>query len=106
MYSFEQMRNEYRTSSRKPKGKRPLGRPRHRGMWTRFSWLRIGSSDRHLKHGKEPLGSVKWWRPSCLLFGWCRDLIPWEAQAMHYLFQILSIHSSLSLPFAAMYSRC
>ena len=47
---------------RKPEGKRPFGRPRHRwedsikmdlhevgcGVWTGLSWLRIGTGGRHL----------------------------------------------------------
>jgi hypothetical protein len=52
----------YRVMVGKPEGKRPLGRPRHRwednikmdiqavdvGVWTGWSWLRIGSGGRHL----------------------------------------------------------
>jgi hypothetical protein len=45
-------RNAYRLLVRKPVGKRPLGKPRHRWMdllevrwalWTGFDWLRIGT---------------------------------------------------------------
>jgi hypothetical protein len=50
-------RNAYRSSVRKPEGKRPLGRPRRRRvdnigwifemwdgvMWTGLVWLRIGT---------------------------------------------------------------
>jgi hypothetical protein len=37
----------------KPEGKRPLGRPRHRGeigwgVWTGFDWLRIGTGSQLL----------------------------------------------------------
>jgi hypothetical protein len=49
--------NVYKVSVRKPEGKRPLGRPRRRwehgirmcvgeigwGVWSGFSWLRIGT---------------------------------------------------------------
>jgi len=53
-------RGMYRVLVGKPKGKRPLGRPRHRwednikmdlqkvGVWTGSSWLRIGTGGRHL----------------------------------------------------------
>jgi hypothetical protein len=51
-------RNVYRVLVRKPEGKRPLGRSRHRwedgikmdlreigwGVWVGFTWLRIGIS--------------------------------------------------------------
>jgi hypothetical protein len=50
-------RNVYKVLARKPEGKRPLGRPRHRwdgsrmdlretgcGVWIRLDWLRIGTS--------------------------------------------------------------
>jgi hypothetical protein len=53
-----QGRNVYRVLVRKPEGKRPLGRPRRRwedgikmdlreidrGVWSGFTWLRIGNS--------------------------------------------------------------
>jgi hypothetical protein len=52
-------RNVYRVLVGKPKGKRPLGRPKHRGddgikmdlretgwgVWSGFTWLRIGTTD-------------------------------------------------------------
>jgi len=52
----------YRILVRKPEGKRPLGRPRHRwkdnikvdiqevgcGVWTELSWFRIGTGGRCL----------------------------------------------------------
>ena len=55
-------RSIYRDLVGKPKGKRPLGRPRHRwednikidlqevgwGVWTGSSWLRIGTGCWHL----------------------------------------------------------
>jgi len=53
-------RGVYRVLVRKPEGKRPLGRPRHRGednikmdlqevgVWIGSSWLRIGTGGRHL----------------------------------------------------------
>jgi hypothetical protein len=56
-------RNAYRILLRKPEGKRPLGRPRHRWednirmdlrerenwvVWTGLIWLRIGTSGRPL----------------------------------------------------------
>jgi hypothetical protein len=45
-------RKEYRVLVGKPEGKRPLGRPRRRGVdnikiglvWTRLIWFRIGTS--------------------------------------------------------------
>jgi hypothetical protein len=50
--------NAYKILVRKPEGKRPLGRPRHRGrvilrlilkkysenVWTGFMWVRVGTS--------------------------------------------------------------
>ena len=55
-------RGVYRVLVGKPKGKRPLGRPRRRwedniktelqeggyGVWTGSSWIRIGTAGRHL----------------------------------------------------------
>ena len=55
-------RDVYRVSMGKPKGRRPLGRPRRRwednikmdlqevgcGVWTGSSWLRIGTGGGHL----------------------------------------------------------
>jgi hypothetical protein len=55
-------RKLYKVLAGKPKGKRPLGRPRHRwedgiridlreiglGVWIGFSWLRIGTGGRLL----------------------------------------------------------
>jgi len=53
-------RGVYRVLVRKPEGKRPLGRPRHRGednikmdlqevgVWIGSSWLRIGTGGGHL----------------------------------------------------------
>jgi len=55
-------RGIYRVSVGKPEGKRPLGRPRHRwednikiglqvvggGVWTGWSWLRIGTGSGYL----------------------------------------------------------
>ena len=55
-------RGVYRVLVGKPEGKRPLGRPRRRwednikkdlqevgwGIWTRSSWLRIGTGGGHL----------------------------------------------------------
>jgi hypothetical protein len=54
-------RGVYGVLVRKPKGKRPLGRPKHRwvdnikifkkwdvGVWTGSSWLRIGKGSGHL----------------------------------------------------------
>ena len=55
-------RGVYRVLVGKPEGKRPLGRPRHRwednikmdlqevggGVWTGWSWLRIGTGGGHL----------------------------------------------------------
>ena len=49
-------RGMYRVLIRKPEGKRPLGRSRHRwifgkwvvGLWTGSSWLRIGTGGGHL----------------------------------------------------------
>jgi hypothetical protein len=53
-----EMRNAYNILVRKPKGKRPLGRHKHRWedlimdlretewkVWTGFMWLRVESSD-------------------------------------------------------------
>ena len=59
----------YRVLVWKPEGKRPLGRPRCSwednikmdlqdvGVWTRSSWLRIGTGG---ECGDEPLGSIKY----------------------------------------------
>jgi hypothetical protein len=58
---------------KKPQGKRPLGRPKHRWednikvdlkgigleMWTGFIWLRIGFSGGLCEHGDEPSGFIK-----------------------------------------------
>jgi hypothetical protein len=66
-------RGVYRDMVGKPEGKRPLGRPRHRwednikmdfrkwdvGVWTGFSWLRIGKVAGTCECGNEPLGSIK-----------------------------------------------
>ena len=44
-------RGLYRVLVRKPKGKRPLGRPRRKwdmGVWTGSSWPRIGTGGGHL----------------------------------------------------------
>ena len=53
-------RRVYRVLMGKPGGKRPLGRPRRRwedniktnlqevGVWTGWSWLRMGTGGRHL----------------------------------------------------------
>jgi hypothetical protein len=55
-------RGACRVLVRKPEGKKPLGRPRHRwednikmdleemgcGVWTGSIWLRIGTGGRHL----------------------------------------------------------
>ena len=58
MYEGEERR--IRVLVRKPVGKRPLGRPRHRlddnnkmdfqlvGVWTESSWLRVGTGGGHL----------------------------------------------------------
>jgi len=58
-----EMRGTYRVLVGKPKGKRPLGRPRRRwedniktdlqevgcgGAWTGLTWLRIGTGRGHL----------------------------------------------------------
>jgi len=59
---MEEGRGVYRVLVRKPKGKRPLRRPRCRwegnikmdlqelgcGLWTESSWLRIGKGGGHL----------------------------------------------------------
>ena len=61
---YRERRGVYRVLVRKPKGRRPLGRPRHRwwgglilrwifrkwdvGVWTGSSWLRIGTGGGHL----------------------------------------------------------
>jgi hypothetical protein len=57
-HAWERGANVYRVLVRKPEGKRPLGRPRRRwedgfgmdfreigwgGVWSGFSWLRIGT---------------------------------------------------------------
>jgi hypothetical protein len=61
-YGGEERRDVYRVLMGKPKGKRPLGRPRCRwednmkmdlqevgcGVWTGSSWLRVGTGGRHL----------------------------------------------------------
>ena len=59
----------YRVLAWKPEGKRPLGRPRCSwednikmdlqdvGVWTRSSWLRIGTGG---ECGDKPLGSIKY----------------------------------------------
>jgi len=41
-------RGIYRVLGGEPEGKRPLGRPRHVGVWPGSSWLRIGTGGRHL----------------------------------------------------------
>jgi hypothetical protein len=64
-------RKVYRVLVGKPKGKTLLGRPRHRwecgirmdlgeiggGVWSGFSWLRIGLVAGSCKYGDEPSGS-------------------------------------------------
>jgi len=60
--TYGERRGVYRVLVGNPEGKRPLGRPRHRwednikvdlqemgrGVWTGWSWLRIGTGDGHL----------------------------------------------------------
>jgi hypothetical protein len=71
-------RGVYRVLVGRPKGKRPLGRPRHR--WeenikldlretgingqTGFSWLRIRSSGGFCEHGDEPSVSIRYFLKS------------------------------------------
>jgi hypothetical protein len=64
-------RNLYRVLVGKPEGKRPLERPRHRweyvirmdlreigwGLWSGFTWLRIGSGGWSRGCGDEPPSS-------------------------------------------------
>ena len=59
---MEWRRGVFRVLVGKPKGKRPLGRPRHRwkdyikmdlqdvgiGLWNESSWLRTGTGGEHL----------------------------------------------------------
>jgi hypothetical protein len=52
---MEEGRGVYRVLVGKPEGKRPVGRPRRRcifskgdGLWTRSSWLRVDTSGGHL----------------------------------------------------------
>jgi hypothetical protein len=68
--TYGEGRSVYRVSVRKPEGKIPLGRHRHRwednikidlqevgcGVWTEWSWLRIGTC---CECGNEPSGSIK-----------------------------------------------
>jgi len=60
--TYGERRDVYRVLVRKPEGKRPLGRPRHRwgnnirwifkkwfvGVWTGSSWFGLGTSGGHL----------------------------------------------------------
>jgi hypothetical protein len=70
---MEEDRVVHRVLVGKPKGKRPLGRPRRRWriilrgicrkwgggvVWTGWSWLRIGTGVGHLGYGEEISGSI------------------------------------------------
>jgi hypothetical protein len=72
---MENRKGANRVLVRRPKGKRPLGRPRHTwednikmglleagwgwGAWTGLIWLRIGHTGGSCECGNIPLGSIK-----------------------------------------------
>jgi hypothetical protein len=63
----------------KPEGKRPLGRPRHRGVdnkivlreirWNGMEWIDL-AQEGSCEHGNEPSGSIKRWEVLEWLHKW------------------------------------
>jgi hypothetical protein len=74
-------RNAYMILVGKPKGKRPLGRPRGRWMdninmdlreigWDGVDWIDVAQDKDSCEHGNEPSGSIKYWEVLKWLHNW------------------------------------